>query len=355
MSFYCRNLESIILNKVNETVEVPDRMMIISGYVGPAPIKNLKSLNIPVKVVAGMYSKGVNSRLYNSLERCKKDNPLLQVYYSNTEIHSKIYIWYKDNQIIDVLIGSANFSNNGLQIPYRESLADMDARDNSKLTTYVDMILQNSTEHPTIVNHERESSYKVVHVDNKQDVDITENSNDSSFAIAFPLYVSKKSKGIREVAEKSGLNWGLSKGHTSEGDAYIKIPIEVERNYPKFFNECDLDYMKTHKTDRKKIRYSEPVEFIWDDGTVMNISLEGTQDVNGVLYPKQLSSYSSLSHSELGYSAKSILGRYLRKRMGLSVNHLITYQDLLDYGRTNVAISKISDGVYSADFSVKNK
>ena len=239
MSFYCRNLESIILNKVNETVEVPDRMMIISGYVGPAPIKNLKSLNIPVKVVAGMYSKGVNSRLYNSLERCKKDNPLLQVYYSNTEIHSKIYIWYKDNQIIDVLIGSANFSNNGLQIPYRESLADMDARDNSKLTAYVDMILKNSTEHPTIVNHERESSYKVVDVDNKQDVDITENSNDNSFAIAFPLYVSKKSKGIREVAEKSGLNWGLSKGHTSEAANKItrimKWGISPSSEMPHFF------------------------------------------------------------------------------------------------------------------------
>jgi len=115
----------------------------------------------------------------------------------------------------------------------------MDARDNSKLTTYVDMILKNSTEHPTIVNHERELSYKVVDVDNKQDIGITKNSNDNSFAIAFPLYVSKKSKGIREVAEKSGLNWGLSKGHTSEAANKItrimKWGISPSSEMPHFF------------------------------------------------------------------------------------------------------------------------
>lgn len=354
MSFYCKNLENVILEKAKETFPDPDRMVIISGYVGPAPVEKLADLNIPVKIIAGMYSRGVNGKLFNSLEECKKDNPLLQIYYSNIEIHSKIYIWYKDDKIVDVLIGSANFSNNGLQTDLRESLADMDYRDNGKLNAYVDHILNNSTEQPLVTNAESEPSYKVVDVDNEQDVDATQNSNEDSFAISFPLYKAYKGKGTREVPDKSGLNWGLSKGHTSEGDAYIKIPIEVERHYPKFFNECDLDYMKTHDTDTKKLRYSEPVEFIWDDGTVMNISLEGTQGVGDVLYPKQIASYSTSSRKELGHSAKSILGRYLRERMGVSLNHQITYQDLLNYGRTSIAISKISDGVYSADFSPKN-
>lgn len=90
----------------------------------------------------------------------------------------------------------------------------------------------------------------------------------------------------------------------------------------------------------------------------MEASLEGTQTLKGsnLQYPKQLTSYSSnIPHLSDGtrISAKSILSRYLRKRMGNNnVNQLITYEDLKKYGRDNIELSFIEDGLYYADFSI---
>ena len=50
--------------------------------------------------------------------------------------------------------------------------------------------------------------------------------------------------------------------------------------------------------------------------------------------------------------AKSILGRYLRKRLDVPIDYLITMNDLKRYGRDNVTLSLIEEGVYYADFSV---
>lgn len=73
--------------------------------------------------------------------------------------------------------------------------------------------------------------------------------------------------------------------------------------------------------------------------------LEGqqTKTINGLVYPKQLSTSPS----------KSILGKYLRKRLGVDLNHMITKRDLLRYGRTSIDISLVGEGIYYLDFSVK--
>jgi len=52
-------------------------------------------------------------------------------------------------------------------------------------------------------------------------------------------------------------------------------------------------------------------------------------------------------------SAKSILGRYLRQRLGVSIDHQITLEDLQRYGREYITLSLIEEGIYFADFSVK--
>ena len=57
--------------------------------------------------------------------------------------------------------------------------------------------------------------------------------------------------------------------------------------------------------------------YIWDDGVVMECLLEGTQDLDGKRAPKQISTYND----------KSILGAYLRKRLGVTSDHIITYED----------------------------
>ena len=66
--------------------------------------------------------------------------------------------------------------------------------------------------------------------------------------------------------------------------------------------------------------------------------LEGSQEVDGILYPKQL---------------KSILGVYLRTRLGVSDIHLITRNDLRNYGREDIDIYyDESNDIYHFNFSV---
>lgn len=126
-----------------------------------------------------------------------------------------------------------------------------------------------------------------------------------------------------EVQSKAGLNWGFSNGHVNTADAYIALPKNFFIQYPNFF--------PTH---------GSVISVHWDDGLVMECLLEGTQDINGSIYPKQLSTYDD----------KSILGEYLRRRLGVSLTHQITRKDLQNYGRDDIDVTYLGGISYLFDF-----
>jgi len=70
--------------------------------------------------------------------------------------------------------------------------------------------------------------------------------------------------------------------------------------------------------------------------------LEGTQPINGVIYPKQISSF----------PVKSQMGEYFRRRLRVPLGQPVRKHHLVRYRRTDVSVSKISEGVYKFDFSV---
>ena len=47
----------------------------------------------------------------------------------------------------------------------------------------------------------------------------------------------------------------------------------------------------------------------------------------------------------------SLIGLYFRRRMGLISKALVTKQDLIDYGRTNVTFYRIDPETYIMDFA----
>ena len=137
-----------------------------------------------------------------------------------------------------------------------------------------------------------------------------------------------------EMPKKSGINWGQNPlNHTKQNDAYIPIRIDHIRAFPSFF--------PPKKYVDEMVVGNDPVELIWDDGCVMSGLLEGSQGSH-IKYPKQISSFPS----------KSILGEYIRNRIGVKLGSLVTKGDLENYGRTDIKVSMISDGVYKLDFSV---
>lgn len=127
------------------------------------------------------------------------------------------------------------------------------------------------------------------------------------------------------VQEQAGLNWCFSSGHVSTEDAYIAITVGFIRSNPFFFPQQGAQIVTR-----------------WDDGTIITCLLEGTQTINGQVYPKQISSSGN----------KSILGSYLRRRLGVSSTHHITMQDLENYGRNYITVTRSQNGEYYFDFSV---
>lgn len=344
---YYEGIEEILFNKHLLVSEEPDELVIISGYLGPAPVERLAELPMKTTVVGGMYSSGIHTQLWNSLKKSKENNSDLTVYFSKREIHSKIYIWKKDGKILSALVGSANFSSKGLRTDYRETLADATRDTHATLESYYKYILDNSTEEP-----ETDTKKRI----NDVTIDIGTDENvpalaDKKYSYDIPLY-STKGEEIY-VPSASGLNWGLGEGHVAVGDAYIRLPKTIIQNNHDLISPYDEDYTTP---DGRRARQSDPIELIWDDGKVMEASLEGVQTYNGQKYPKQLASYSSKTPYLNGerISKKSILGRYLRNRLDVDVNDQITLETLQNYGRDTVTLSLIEDGVYYADFSVNN-
>lgn len=128
-----------------------------------------------------------------------------------------------------------------------------------------------------------------------------------------------------DVPEKSGLNWCFADAHVCSADAYIALRKDFFLDYPNFFPS-----------------HGNIISVVWDDGVRMNCLLEGTQRINGIVEPKQISTYDD----------KSEWGIYLRDRIGVSYDHLITIEDLLNYGRTDIEVSLLNNGDYYFDFSV---
>ena len=169
-----------------------------------------------------------------------------------------------------------------------------------------------------------------------------------------PLYsLEKNEKGemIKVVHKKSGLNWGLQDGHSKGGkgyaEAYIPVTAELIDRHPNVF-PCIPDVRMT--TTGKVTRKFDPVQVEWDDGTVMEMIFSGTgvkRNLGGSYktYPKQFTSGADTD----GGGAE--LGKYLRQRMNVSARHIITIDDLKNYGRDYIALEYVKDGHYKADFS----
>ena len=313
-----------------------DCLTIISGYVGVEPIKKIATLppNIHATVIYGMYgSENISAPLHNALLEIQERMPNLEILYSTIPVHSKIYFWKKAENIERALIGSANFSINGLRNDYKETLADVDEKSFNEFQNYYDYVKGKCI--PCT-----DKSIKVRKI-SKVARSSTQQQPLLSKGICRASLLDRR--GL--VPNKSGLNWGCSRGKVCEGDAYIRISMDYIRMFPKMFPPKKyVDGIKNENATGNKKRENDFVELIWDDGEYMIGLMEGQiyNKNDGMVYPKQLSSAIQ----------KSILGKYLRNRIGVSTNKVITKADLRRYGRDHIDISLIGEGIYYMDFSV---
>lgn len=288
----------------------------LSGFVGPEPIRKLGELPLNSQIIYGLQKENPKIQLHEQLLSLHNDNR--KIFYPDIACHSKCYIWLNGTTPVKGLIGSANFSSNGLCNDYRETLLEVDDNQLYVLKGYIEIILNSAKE--------------CTNVKVKEPADIVEGYNKDICNLI--LYDPQTG----QTQPKHALNWGHANANVRPNDACIPIRMDHIRKYPKLFPPLQPN------PESRKGTLKEVVELVWDDGVVMQGRLEGSQpnNDNGMKYPKQIASFPH----------KDELGNYIRQRLGINLGNIIKREDLVTYGRDFVSLSLMEDGVYFIDFSV---
>ena len=339
---YFDNLYEIIFQR--HRLMTCDEFVVISGYVGPAPVRRVREIPLKTTVVYGMYaSDGIHESLKSALVKEEDEIRNLRVMCSTMPVHSKIYLWLNEGKVVHSLIGSANFSLNGLTAPYRETLAETTSDSFKPLESYMKTVLGRSVPCRDVSAGGRSSEER------KRKTAVS--SEEDSGTCELPLYLIRN--GIRMIPKASGINWGMSKltgTHVNIEDAYVPIPAKTADEHPRMFPVKQSAPSNASAVARANHRHNDAIEVIWDDGTQMQALLEGSRrrvskDGSETWYPKQISSSPK----------KAVLGNYLRRRIGVPKGTAVAYEDLERYGRDSVSVSLQGEGIYYFDFSAKTK
>lgn len=357
MALIVENLKKAVIDSAKQS----DEIKIISGYLSPDVIMDIANLGIPFTFYFGMYPvEGIAASILNQLKIMDGSLPNLTVNIVNQyRVHTKCYVFYNEGLPIKALVGSANCSTNGLA-----------GSKNSEMLVELDgTVLRNTKYLIDLEFYAREIDAASVHCDDplifaksisslKRPRTIKgSNVPDSGDPLVayMPLYTYKNGKKV--VQQAAGINWGNQAGHTTVSgpmEAYIPIFAEHLDKHPLLFPPFPL---KRSTTGGKSTRRSDPITVIWDDGTTMTMTFQGTlreypnkkkRPVGTdpiASYPKQLT-----SGTDTKKEGGAKLGKYLRERMNLPLDKVVTMSDFKKYHRDYVILKYLGPGLYEADF-----
>lgn len=339
---YFNNLESLVLDR--HLHNGAEELIILSGYIGPLPVERLAQRQIRSKVIWGTLAEDkqtfakVHHDKYKAITADTSNST--EVLYKDLYDHSKIYCWLKNNKPIEILTGSANFSNRGLKGANRESLFGVKPDDYSTVHNYLRAALNGSilsSIHPGPILSSSVPTKPVI----SRASTMLDSVVSTSPQIA-DVYLGGRGRKMQDAA---GLNWGHGRGHNSKDCGELRLRSDLIRAIPGLFPNnginLNLGSGQSHRNTK------ENAEIIFDDGFVLDASFEGQggNAGNGQVYYKQLTSFPK----------KNVFGAYFRMRLGLGQFDKITDQDLVNYGRDSIRLELIGEGMYYADFSSPNQ
>lgn len=314
--------KSLVQNVLLEPIRHgANNLIIISGYASPnmaswhiMTINEHKLPPINISLTVGMCQRdGISIDMHEGLKELSKLNDVnfssfnCKYVYQGSPIHSKIYIWLKDDKPYKAFAGSANYTQMGFSPYQREYIVECDP---DKAFDYYQSI-----ESDTIVCNHNEIEEYICVKKNKKIAEIENNNTTSSISkVTLSLLTNKG-----DVGHGSGINWGIRRNGTKRepNQAYISVPSNIAKS--GFF-----PLNKTH------------FSAITDDNKHLILRIE--QGGNKALT-------TPLNNS--------LLGEYLRNRIGVPNGAFVTKDDLTKYGRTDITFYKIDDEQFYMDFSVK--
>lgn len=333
----------------------PDTLRIVSGYATHAMASRhliettAMKKNLAVDLIYGMAgADGVRKADhlgFISLEGHKEfeyDGTFACSYVKKPKsVHSKVYVWCKGAVPVQAFIGSANYSENGFNQPRRtETLAECDP------ISALDFFWETKKKTVPCAKANRDKDFPA----KLRGYEIPTNFNQSlmietdekspyrgCLKVVVPLINGKGNFG-----EGSGLNWGVMSDGTprlsnkknpnsfrNPNEAYIRVPKKIAMT--GFFPEYNAK--AKHKEEQKRFT------IVTDDNEVFSCVRTSGGFGKEIETPQD----------------NSELGRYFRKRLGLSDGAYIDVKTMKAYGRFDVTFYKTDEETYVMDFSRPEK
>ena len=284
----------------------PDELRIISGYATANMVdrhyEKIQQLgfDLSINLIIGMtINDGIEKAQHLAFIKAMNQYDFQCRYISNgNPVHAKAYIWLKNNKPLASFIGSANYTLTGFGRSQIEVLGNCDE---VVANRFFESNLCNAI---YCTNDE---------VENRVILKETRRFNDkiSEDTVELSLLTSRNGK----IPERSGINWG-QRGDRNRNQAYIAIPSKIYRDRPDFFPPTGEQF--TVLTD-------DGDSFIFVRAQANGKALHTTQD-------------------------NSLLGKYLRARLGVDSGKYVTRDHLTEYGRSTITFTKIDNETFIMDF-----
>jgi hypothetical protein len=303
-----------------------NKLLIVSGYATSAMsfhyLDHLKKLtrNIRIELIVGMTSRDgltlSNHRGFKKLVTDEfRDCFTCSYMMGRPPVHSKIYIWCKNNLPVLSFTGSANYTQTALLLnSQRENMIECDPDESA---VYFHSLSKETIfcSHPEA--EQRITIYRDIPRRKEYEKGVTE---DAEFEIddlsGLPSVTVSLLGNDDELPARSGLNWGQRpEEHREPNQAYIRLTSEI------------------HKTDffpPKKVHFT----ILTDDGKTL-VCTRAQENGKAIHTPHN----------------NSLIGEYFRNRLGVGFGKPVLTEDLMRYGRTDVTFYKVDDETYYMDFS----
>ncbi len=322
-----------------------NKLYIVSGFSSGAfaasHLREVLSKNREVKVhlIHGMHSgkHPTSHSIFLSLLKSYPKN--FFGYYikkSSVAVHSKVYAWFNDKIPVCGFSGSSNYSEEAFN--QKKQINQMQIDDAMEVKRYFDLLKKDaelmSSGSPSIIK----KPMSIVPPTAKK-------SSISAFPASFPhsvapgeakwlvpnkeiqisLLQKRFTGGFNGVTPYSVLNWGASPKRKS-------------------FRDANQSYITLYG-DSRKFGFLPPrgkyFKLKTDDGYLLDCSVQQEADKSDPRIGKAIAS-----------NPNDQLGIYLRKRLGVPSGHIITTDDLTDYGRTDFILKKLDKNEFLFDFHV---
>lgn len=289
---------------------------------------------IKVDIVLGMTKSSLSQKKHEDICRLigyinsTKGMPKVSCRYicSGPEVHSKIYIWGKSDELcvevpLKAYCGSLNYTMNAFY-KRRETVSLCDTLSAYK---YYQSLLSD-----TIDCFDNSVAEKLKNVVNNGPTEYEEPDNSEKDYLAYDkkepiatLKVSLLRADGTDTGYGSGINWGIRKNGTRRDQNQAYIPYNRNDKVDGFFPDRESEDDENCPMFRVITK---------DFGSFhMRMAQQGNKALHSV-------------------ESNAILGEWIRKRIGAPSGGYVTKQMLELYGKTYVTFRKYDDGTYLLDF-----